>query len=76
MVTALLHSINALEESLSGSTIALRLQIHINDFIILVFIAVTQNESMVEPDGITDDGGWESMALVSIHEAILSISPR
>ena len=34
-------------------------------------IAVTQIESIVELDGITDDIGWEPVALISIHLAII-----
>ena len=39
-------------------------------------IAVAQVEAVVEPDCITDDIGWESVALVSIHAPILAISAR
>ena len=37
-------------------------------------IAVAQVESVVEPDGVTDDVGRESVALVGIHRLILPIS--
>ena len=33
-----------------------------------------QIESVVKPDGVTDDIGWESVALIGIHLAILAIS--
>ena len=36
--------------------------------------AVTEVEAIVEPDGVADDVGWESVTLISIHEAILAIS--
>jgi hypothetical protein len=36
-------------------------------------VAVTQFETIVEPDGIADDAGWESLALVGIHRLILAI---
>jgi len=38
-------------------------------------ITVTEIEAIVEQDSVTDDVGWESVALISIHGAILSISP-
>ncbi len=31
-------------------------------------------ESIVEPDGITDDIGWEPVAFIDSHQPILSIS--
>jgi hypothetical protein len=34
-------------------------------------IAMTEVESVVEPDGVADDVGRESVALISIHELIL-----
>src|SRR6056300_799782 len=34
-------------------------------------IAKTEVESMVEPDGIADDIGWESVPLVRIHRRII-----
>ncbi len=37
-------------------------------------ITVAQIEAIVEPDRITDDFGWESVAFVGIHSPILSIS--
>jgi hypothetical protein len=37
-------------------------------------ISMTQIETMLEPDGVTDDIWWESVAFVSIHPPILSIS--
>ena len=37
-------------------------------------VTVTQVESKVEPDSVTDDVGWESVAFVSIHQPILAIS--
>ena len=36
--------------------------------------AVAEIEAIVEPDGVADDIWWESMAFVSIHSPILSIS--
>jgi hypothetical protein len=30
-------------------------------------IAVTEVEPVIEPDGITDDFGWESVSFISIH---------
>jgi hypothetical protein len=39
-------------------------------------ITVTEIESVVEPDSITNDVWRESMALVCIHTPILSISAR
>ena len=38
-------------------------------------ITVAEIEAIVEPDSVTDDVGWESVALISIHAATLSISP-
>ena len=38
-------------------------------------IAVTEIESVVEPDGVADDVGWESVAFVGIHGPILAIWP-
>jgi hypothetical protein len=35
--------------------------------------AVAQVEPIVEPNGVADDIGWESMALVGIHSPILAI---
>ena len=35
-------------------------------------ISVAQIEAIVEPDGVTDDIGWESMTLISIQGSILS----
>ena len=37
-------------------------------------ITVTEIDSMVQPDRVTDDIGWESMALVSTHGPIPAIS--
>ena len=37
-------------------------------------ISVTEIESVVEPDGVTDDVWRKSVALVCIHPPILSIS--
>jgi hypothetical protein len=37
-------------------------------------ISVAQVESVIEPDCVGDDVRWESVALVSIHGPILSIS--
>jgi hypothetical protein len=37
-------------------------------------IAVTQIESIVKPDGVADDIGWESVAFVCIHPPILPIA--
>ena len=37
-------------------------------------VAVTQIESVVEPNCVTDDVRWESVALVGIHAPILTIS--
>ena len=37
-------------------------------------IPMTQIESVVEPDCVTDDIRWEPVALISIHEPILAIS--
>ena len=37
-------------------------------------IAMAEVESIVEPDRVTDDVLWETVALVSIHEPILPIS--
>ena len=34
-------------------------------------IAKTEVESMVEPDGIADDIGWESVPLVPVHRRII-----
>ena len=38
-------------------------------------ISVAEIESIVEPDGVGNDTGWESVAFVSIHSPILAI-PR
>ena len=38
-------------------------------------ISMAQVEAVVDPDGIGNDIGREAMALISIHRAILSISP-
>ena len=38
-------------------------------------ITVAEIETIVEPDGTGNDIGWESVALISIHGAILAISP-
>ena len=35
---------------------------------------MTQIESVVEPDGVADDVGRESVALVSIHPPILPVT--
>ena len=42
----------------------------------ILYVTVTEIEieAIVEPDGATDDVGRESVALVSIHRPILSIS--
>jgi hypothetical protein len=37
-------------------------------------IAAAQIEAIIEPDGVADDIGRESMALVCIHTSILSRS--
>jgi hypothetical protein len=37
-------------------------------------ISVAEVESVVEPDGIGDDVGWESVSLVCIHPSILSVT--
>jgi len=37
-------------------------------------ISMAQVEAIVEPDRVTDDVGWESVALVGIHPPIVSIS--
>ena len=37
-------------------------------------IAMAEVETIVEPDSVADDVRWESVALVSIHAPILSIS--
>ena len=37
-------------------------------------ISVTGIEAIAEPDGIGNDIGWESMALVCVHPPILAIS--
>ena len=37
-------------------------------------IAVTQIEPVVEPDGVADDIGWESVSFISAHSPILSKS--
>ena len=34
-------------------------------------ITVTQVESVIHPDGVTDDVGWESMTFVGIHPEII-----
>jgi hypothetical protein len=34
-------------------------------------IAMTQIEAIVQPDSVTDDVGWESVALVCIHHRII-----
>ena len=36
-------------------------------------ISMTQIETMIEPDSVTDDVWWESVAFVSIHPPVLSI---
>ena len=36
--------------------------------------AMTEIETLVEPDGVGDDVRWESIALVGIHPPILPIS--
>ena len=36
-------------------------------------VAVAKIESIVEPDGITDDVAWKSVSLISIHLPILAI---
>ena len=36
-------------------------------------IPVTQIEAIVEPDGITDDVGWESVTFVCIHRLMLPV---
>ena len=35
--------------------------------------AVTEVESVVEPDGVADDVRWESVSFIGIHHLILSI---
>ena len=35
-------------------------------------IAMAEIEPVVEPDGITDDVGWKSVALIGIHQLILA----
>ena len=35
---------------------------------------MTQIEAIVEPDGVTNDVRWESVAFVCVHEPILPIS--
>ena len=37
-------------------------------------IAVTEVESIVEPDGVGNDVPWKSVSLVDTHEPILPIS--
>jgi len=37
-------------------------------------IAVTEVESIVEPDGVGNDVSWKSVSLVDTHEPILPIS--
>jgi hypothetical protein len=37
----------------------------------IFYISVAEIESVVEPDSITDDVGWESMTLIGIHLPIL-----
>ena len=37
-------------------------------------IAMTEIEAIVEPNGVTDDIGWESVAFVCIHLLILANS--
>ena len=36
-------------------------------------ITVAEIESVIEPDGVGDDIGWESVTLVCVHPAILPI---
>jgi hypothetical protein len=36
-------------------------------------ISMAETESVVEPDRVTDDVGWEPVPFVSIHPPILSI---
>lgn len=36
-------------------------------------IPVAEIEAVVEPDGVANDIGWESVSFVSIHPRILSI---
>jgi hypothetical protein len=35
---------------------------------------VAEIETIVEPDDVTDDIGWESVAFISIHPSIIQIS--
>jgi hypothetical protein len=35
---------------------------------------MTQIEAIVEPNGVTDDIGWEAVAFVGTHAPILAIS--
>ena len=35
-------------------------------------VTMAEVETIIEPDGITDDVGWESVTLVCIHRPILS----
>ena len=37
-------------------------------------VAVTEIETIVEPDGVTDDVRWEAVAFVSVNSPILAIS--
>ena len=36
-------------------------------------VSVAEVESIIEPDGVGDDIGWESVTLIRIHPAILAI---
>ena len=38
----------------------------------IFYIAVTEVEAIIEPDGVGNDVRWESMALICIHVSILS----
>jgi hypothetical protein len=40
----------------------------------IFYISVAETKSIVQPDGIADDIGRESVTLISIHEPILPIS--